>query len=146
MWANTKERTSLLKNPRWHLSWLTSIPVIGPALSHQTGLAYVSILMVVVTWLLLKYTSFGLAVRAVGEDPRAADKAGINVSRTRYLGVLYAGALAGLGGAFMAWTSSAISSICRQRGSASLPASLRLTRRVVRCSKRAPSQVSRLVI
>jgi simple sugar transport system permease protein len=89
-----------------NLPWLTNIPVIGPALSHQTGLAYVSILMVVVTWLLLKYTSFGLAVRAVGEDPRAADKAGINVSRTRYLGVLYAGALAGLGGAFMSVADS----------------------------------------
>jgi simple sugar transport system permease protein len=89
-----------------HLPWLAAIPVIGPALANQTGLAYVSILMVVVTWLLLKYTSFGLAVRAVGEDPRAADKAGISVARTRYLGVLYAGVLAGLGGAFMSVADS----------------------------------------
>lgn len=88
------------------LPWLASVPVIGPALANQTGLAYVSIIMVVVTWLLLKYTSFGLAVRAVGEDPRAADKAGISVARTRYLGVLYAGALAGLGGAFMSVADS----------------------------------------
>ncbi|MBN9600049.1 MAG: ABC transporter permease [Afipia sp.] len=87
-------------------SWLTSIPVIGPALSHQTWLAYLAIFMVGVTWALLKYTSFGLAVRAVGEDPRSADKAGINVARTRYLGVLYAGALAGLGGAFLSIADS----------------------------------------
>lgn len=89
-----------------NLPWLSGIPVIGPALANQTGLAYLSILMVLVTWLLLKYTSFGLAVRAVGEDPRAADKAGISVARTRYLGVLYAGILAGLGGAFMSVADS----------------------------------------
>ncbi|MBS0339131.1 MAG: ABC transporter permease [Proteobacteria bacterium] len=85
---------------------LAEIPVIGPALFNQTGLTYVAFGLVVVTWALLKYTSFGLAVRAVGEDPRAADQAGINVTRTRYLGVLYAGALAGMGGAFMSVADS----------------------------------------
>ncbi|MBS0451262.1 MAG: ABC transporter permease [Proteobacteria bacterium] len=85
---------------------LSEIPVIGPALFNQTGLTYVAFGLVVVTWALLKYTSFGLAVRAVGEDPRAADQAGINVTRTRYLGVLYAGALAGMGGAFMSVADS----------------------------------------
>lgn len=85
---------------------LSSIPVLGPALFQQTGLAYAAFALVAVTWALLKYTSFGLAVRAVGDDPRAADKAGISVARTRYLGVLYAGAMAGLGGAFMSVADS----------------------------------------
>jgi general nucleoside transport system permease protein len=85
---------------------LSAIPVVGPALFQQTGLAYLGIALVVVTWALLKYTSFGLAVRAVGDDPRAADQAGIGVARTRYLGVLYAGAMAGLGGAFMSVADS----------------------------------------
>ena len=89
-----------------HVPWLSDIPVLGPALFQQTALAYVAVLMVAVTWALLKYTSFGLAVRAVGDDPRAADQAGINVTRTRYLGVLYAGLLAGLGGAFMSIADS----------------------------------------
>jgi simple sugar transport system permease protein len=80
--------------------------VIGPALFQQTGLAYLAFALVVVTWAILKFTSFGLAVRAVGDDPRAADKAGISVARTRYLGVLYAGAFAGLGGAFMSVADS----------------------------------------
>lgn len=91
---------------RLHVPWLSDIPVLGPALFQQTALAYVAVLMVAVTWALLKYTSFGLAVRAVGDDPRAADQAGINVTRTRYLGVLYAGVLAGLGGAFMSIADS----------------------------------------
>jgi len=89
-----------------HLGWLSDIPVLGPALLQQTGLTYVAFALVIATWALLKYTSFGLAVRAVGDDPRAADQAGINVIRTRYLGVLYAGALAGLGGAFMSVADS----------------------------------------
>ncbi|HWB46877.1 MAG TPA: ABC transporter permease [Hyphomicrobiaceae bacterium] len=91
---------------RLEFGWLASIPVIGPALSQQTGLAYLGLLLVIVTWALLKYTSFGLAVRAVGEDPRAADQAGISVARTRYLGVLYAAVLAALGGAFMSIADS----------------------------------------
>lgn len=87
-------------------SWLAAIPIIGPALSQQTALTYVGLLLAAATWALLNFTSFGLAVRAVGEDPRAADQAGINVRRVRYLGVLYAGALAGLGGAFMSIADS----------------------------------------
>jgi general nucleoside transport system permease protein len=89
-----------------HVPVLSEIPVLGPALFQQTGLAYVGFAMVVVTAVLLKYTSFGLAVRAVGDDPRAADKAGISVTRTRYLAVLYAGFTAGLGGAFMSVADS----------------------------------------
>lgn len=89
-----------------HVPVLSDIPVLGPALFQQTGLAYIGFVMVLVTWALLKYTSFGLAVRAVGDDPRAADKAGIPVARTRYLAVLYAGFTAGLGGAFMSVADS----------------------------------------
>lgn len=89
-----------------NLPWINSIPILGPVLSQQTGLAYVGLFMVLATWALLRYTSFGLAVRAVGDDPRAADQAGISVKRTRYLSVLYAGLLAGLGGAFMSIADS----------------------------------------
>lgn len=91
---------------RLDFAWLAGIPIIGPALAQQTGLAYAGLALVAVTWAVLKYTSFGLAVRAVGEDPRAADQAGISVGRTRYLGVLYAAVLAGLGGAFMSIADS----------------------------------------
>ncbi len=85
---------------------LSDLPVVGPALFQQVALTYVGLILVVVTWWILVKTSFGLSVRAVGEDPRAADQAGISVARTRYLGVLYAGALAGLGGSFMSVADS----------------------------------------
>ena len=85
---------------------LRDIPLLGPALFSQNGLVYVGLLMVVLTWALLRYTSFGLSVRAAGEAPQAADKAGIKVRRIRYLGVLYAGAMAGIAGAYLSIADS----------------------------------------
>jgi ABC-type uncharacterized transport system permease subunit len=68
----------------------------------QYGMTYAAFLLLVpAAWLLLMRTSFGLRVRAVGENPEAADVAGVNVFRTRYLALMVGGALAALGGAFM---------------------------------------------
>jgi ABC-type uncharacterized transport system permease subunit len=68
----------------------------------QYGMTYAAFLLLVpAAWLLLMRTSFGLRVRAVGENPEAADVAGVSVFRTRYLALMLGGALAGIGGAFM---------------------------------------------
>ena len=78
---------------------LESIPVIGDLFfknSYPTTAVVIAIL-VLFTFLLYK-TSFGLRLRACGENPHAADAAGVNVSRMRYIGVLISGAFAGLGG------------------------------------------------
>lgn len=80
---------------------LSHLPFLGPALFQQTGLVYVALAIVVVTHLVMRRTDFGLAVRAVGENPRAADQAGISVARVRFLAVLYAGAAAGFAGVFL---------------------------------------------
>jgi len=87
------------------LPLLSKLPLVGGALFAQTGLVYVAFAAVVVTWWLIGKTPFGLAVRAVGENPRAADQAGVNVARTRFLAVLYAGACAGLAGVFLSLAS-----------------------------------------
>jgi general nucleoside transport system permease protein len=87
--------------PMWSVPWLAGLPVLGPALFQHSSLFYVGLLLVAGTWALLAHTSFGLCVGAVGEDPAAADKAGVDVSRTRYLAVLYAGAMAGVAGSFL---------------------------------------------
>ncbi|HXJ22317.1 MAG TPA: ABC transporter permease [Polyangia bacterium] len=84
---------------------LSRVPFLGPALFQQTGLVYCGFLLVVLTWWLVTKTPFGLAVRAVGENPRAADQAGLNVERIRFLAVLYAGACAGLAGVFISVAS-----------------------------------------
>lgn len=61
-----------------------------------------SVLIVGVSYYIIYRTRFGLRLRAVGENPEAADSLGISVSKIRYLGVLISGALAGLGGAWLA--------------------------------------------
>jgi len=57
--------------------------------------------LVPITWYVLDRTRFGLRLRAVGENPEAADTAGVDVARVRYLGVILSGALAAIGGAYL---------------------------------------------
>jgi simple sugar transport system permease protein len=57
--------------------------------------------LVPATWWVLNRTPFGLRLRAVGENPEAADTAGVNVDRLRYAGVMISGALAAIGGAYL---------------------------------------------
>ena len=80
---------------------LSSIPVIGPALFNQDTLVYVMYVTVLLLFVVLYRTHWGLNIRAVGEYPRAADTAGISVGLVRYVCVLGSGALAGLGGGYI---------------------------------------------
>jgi len=64
--------------------------------------------LVPVTWYVLYRTPFGLRLRAVGENPEAADTAGVDVSRVRYLGVILSGALAAIGGAYLSIGQSSL--------------------------------------
>ena len=67
----------------------------------QYGLTWVAFLVVVPSaWWVLQRSSFGLEIRAVGENPEAADAAGVDVARTRYLALMIGGALMAIGGAF----------------------------------------------
>jgi len=61
----------------------------------------IAFLLVPITWYVLDRTRFGLRLRAVGENPEAADTAGVDVARVRYLGVMLSGALAAIGGAYL---------------------------------------------
>jgi len=72
------------------------------AIFDQYLLTWVAFLAVVpVAWFILQRSSFGLELRAVGENPEAADAAGVNVARTRYLALMIGGALMAVGGAFI---------------------------------------------
>jgi general nucleoside transport system permease protein len=81
---------------------LTELPVVGKLLFGHNPLVYVSLLLfVAVQWFLYR-TRAGLVVRAVGESPQSAHAIGYPVARIRYLAVMFGGACAGLGGAYMA--------------------------------------------
>src|SRR5262249_13720579 len=78
---------------------------VGKALFDQPPLTYVAYLLVPALWLLLQRTSAGLALRAAGEVPEAVETAGISVGGGRWAGTLTAGALAGVGGAYLSVVS-----------------------------------------
>ena len=78
---------------------LKNLAVVGPILFHQSALVYLSWALTVLIALYLNRTRLGLNLRAVGENPGAADAMGINVTLYRYAHVLAGGVLAGIGGA-----------------------------------------------
>ena len=80
---------------------LVDLPVLGPVLGAHTPLVYVMLAVVVSSYVVLFRTPLGLRIRAVGEHPTAAETAGVDVYRVKFLCVTVSGMLAGLGGAFM---------------------------------------------
>jgi general nucleoside transport system permease protein len=79
---------------------LSDIPIIGPLLFANKPIFFMMFVILVLSHLVLFYTTWGLRTRAVGEHPRAADTVGINVIRMRYANVLLSGMIAGLAGAW----------------------------------------------
>ncbi len=79
---------------------LPNVPILGPILK-QYPQTYIALLIIPVVWYLLFRTSFGLSVRAVGENPESADAAGIHVYWTRTFALMIGGALMGVAGSFI---------------------------------------------
>lgn len=84
---------------------LSSIPVIGDFAFNQRSIVYIAFLLVPLSMWLLNKTTFGLNVRAVGENPAAADSLGVSVARTRYTTLIIGGVMAGLAGAGLVLTT-----------------------------------------
>ena len=86
---------------------LKDIPIIGPLLFTKTyATTWLVLAILIISTFLLYKTSFGLRLRSCGENPQASQAAGINVMRTRYIGVMISGALAALGGCIILVTYS----------------------------------------
>lgn len=78
---------------------LSDIPIIGRIFFQHSILVYGAYLMVPLAWFVLQKTSFGLKIRAVGQNPEAADSLGVSVNGVRYATTILGSALAGLAGA-----------------------------------------------
>jgi len=80
---------------------LSDIPVIGEILFQQNILVYIAFALVPIIHFVLQKTTLGLRIRAVGENPEAADSLGVSVARVRYITVTLGGLLSGVAGASM---------------------------------------------
>ncbi len=94
---------------------LGDIPVVGKLLFSHNPLVYLSIVVAVICSIYLMRTRTGLNMRAVGENPAAADAAGIRVTLVKYIHILLGGGICGLGGAYLAlingggvWNNSSV--------------------------------------
>ena len=83
------------------LPLLSKLPLIGSALFAQNGLIYLTFVLIPFTYFLLTRTRFGLNLRAVGENPAAADAAGLPVKKLRFMAVLIGGVYCGLAGTYL---------------------------------------------
>ncbi len=87
--------------PHLYIPVLTDIPVIGKILFGEDAFVYLSILLVIGIWWFLYRTRGGLVLRAVGDNHASAHALGYPVLKIRALAVLFGGACAGLGGAYL---------------------------------------------
>ena len=89
------------QTPNLNIPGLSDIPVLGPILFAHDAIIYLSIAIVAGVWAMLKYSRMGLILRAVGENHDAAHALGYKVIRIRILAIMFGGACAGLGGAYL---------------------------------------------
>ena len=85
--------------PKLAIPGLSQIPMIGDIFFNQNALVYLAFLLVPIGSFVLNKTNLGLKIRAVGENPEAADSLGVSVARIRYFTVIFGGIMSGLAGA-----------------------------------------------
>ena len=78
---------------------LSNVPIIGEIFFSQNILVYIAYALVPIAWFVLQKTTIGLKIRAVGENPEAADSLGVSVAAVRYTTVIMGGILSGIAGA-----------------------------------------------
>jgi simple sugar transport system permease protein len=82
-----------------YIPFLSDIPIIGEIFFQQNLLVYIAYIMVPVSWFVLSKTTLGLKIRAVGENPEAADTLGVSVGGVRYFTAIFGGVMSGIAGA-----------------------------------------------
>ena len=107
-----------IKMHAFRIPVLGKIPILGDIFFYQDAFFYLSLLLGIAAWLMLKYTMWGIYIRSVGENPKAAESQGINVSIVRYVCVVIGGAFAGMAGANLsvAYSKSWIEGMTAGRG------------------------------
>ena len=87
--------------PNIAIPGLSKIPLIGDAFFNCDFLTYILYVLLILIWIFYKKTNLGLSFMAVGEHPRAAESAGIQVKKYRWIVMVFNGILGGIGGAYL---------------------------------------------
>jgi simple sugar transport system permease protein len=88
--------------PKLNIPGLSDIPVLGEMLFRHTIVVYLAFAAVPLSIFIINHTTFGMKIRAVGENPEATDSLGVSVNRVRYATLMIGGTLAGVAGAALA--------------------------------------------
>lgn len=88
-------------SPKLDIPVLSDLPFFGTVFFHHDLMVYAGLALIVATWAFLKYTRAGLILKAVGENHDAAHALGYKVVRIRFMAIMFGGACAGLGGAYI---------------------------------------------
>lgn len=84
-----------------HIPVLSDLPYVGKLFFQYNPFVYFGILLCIIMGIYINHTRKGLNLRAIGENPGAADAAGINVTRVKYFNILLGGGICGIGGAYI---------------------------------------------
>lgn len=93
--------------PKLPIPVISQIPILGDSLFSQDIVEYLAFITLILVIFVVGRTTFGLNLRAVGENPSAADTLGVSVVKIRYIAVVIGATLAGIGGAYLALSSHA---------------------------------------
>ncbi len=93
--------------PKVPIPLLSQIPILGDSLFSQDIMEYLAFVTLIIVILVIGRTTFGLNLRAVGENPSAADTLGVSVTKIRFIAVIAGATLAGIGGAYLAISAHA---------------------------------------
>lgn len=85
---------------------LNKIPYVGKLLFSYNIFVYIAIAIAIICWVYMEKTKFGLKIRAIGENPGAADACGVNVNLVKYFNVILGGGICGLGGFYLGIVSN----------------------------------------
>ena len=84
-----------------HIPVLSDLPYVGKLFFQYNPFVYFGILLCIIMGIYINHTRKGLNLRAIGENPGAADAAGVNVTRVKYFNILLGGGICGIGGAYI---------------------------------------------
>lgn len=106
IWDSDGSSGTVAQVPTITIPGLSKIPFISAFFEKQSPFLYITVLIVAISWYMMCKTNIGLRLRTIGDHPKAASTAGVDVTRYRYICVTLCGMLCGLGGAYLSIVQS----------------------------------------